>query len=61
MASKLSKTKSMKVTATGIFDYNDGVPMIEIEDYGPVSMVELMKEFDGVEITFNASYKMEEV
>lgn len=59
MASKLSKT--MKVSATGIFDYNDGMPMIEIEDHGSVSIAELMREFDGVEITFNASYKMEEV
>lgn len=55
MASKINK--KMNTSIEGILDLTDGIIKFEVEDVDdPVSLADLIKEYDGKKIKITAAY-----
>ena len=58
MAEKV--TKSMKVSASGMLNIEDGGIFIEVEDVGTFDLKKLLADFNGRTIKLSCSYDKEQ-
>lgn len=54
MASKISKKQTLSVK--GVLSIEDNIPMFEFEEMEPVALIDLIKSFDGQEVSLSVSY-----
>ena len=57
MASKYYK--STKLSITGVLEIEDGKLSIDVEDVGPISVMDALADFVGGEVTINVSSRDE--
>ena len=57
MASKYYK--STKLSITGVLEIEDGKLTMDVEDVGPISVMDSLADFVGGEVTINVSSKDE--
>lgn len=54
MASKISKKQTLSVK--GILSVENDIPMFEFEEMEPVALIDLLRSFDGQEVSLSVSY-----
>lgn len=54
MASKISKKQTLSVK--GILSVENDIPMFEFEEMEPVALIDLIRSFDGQEVSLSVSY-----
>lgn len=54
MASKISKKQTLSVK--GVLSVEDDVPMFEFEEMESVALIDLIRSFDGQEVSLSVSY-----
>lgn len=54
MASKISKKQTLSVK--GVLSVENDIPMFEFEEMEPVALIDLIRSFDGQEVSLSVSY-----